>query len=96
MAKGYWLATYRSVSDPEALARYAKRATPIIESNGGRILARGIPARVYEAAEAQRTVLIEFDSVGAAISAYEDPAYQEARAILAGAAEREIRIIEGA
>jgi len=93
MSKGYWIATYRSVSDADALARYAKLATPIFEVHGGRILARGIPARVYEAGEAQRCVLIEFPSVAAAIS--ESPDYQKVRSILEGAAEREIRISEG-
>ena len=95
MTKGYWIATYRSVSDPEALARYAKLATPIFEAHGGRFLARGNPARVYEAAGAQRCVIIEFPSVGAAISMYESPEYREVRSILTGAAEREIRIVEG-
>jgi uncharacterized protein (DUF1330 family) len=95
MAKGYWIATYRSVSDPDALARYAGPATKIIKEHGGRILARGIPARTYEAAESQRCVVIEFDSVDAAISAYESAAYQEVRAILEGAVEREVRIVEG-
>jgi uncharacterized protein (DUF1330 family) len=95
MAKGYWIATYRSVSDPQALARYAKLATPIFEAHGGRFLARGSPARVYEAAEAQRCVVIEFPSVAAAISMYESPEYREARSVLKGAAEREIRIVEG-
>jgi uncharacterized protein (DUF1330 family) len=95
MAKGYWIATYRSVSDPDALSRYAKLATPIFEAHGGRFLARGTPARVYEAAEAQRCVIIEFPSVGAAISTYESPEYREVRSILEGAAEREIRIVEG-
>ena len=95
MAKGYWIATYRSVSDPDALARYAKLATPIIEAHGGRILARGIPTRAYEAGEAQRSVVIEFPNVDAAISAYESPEYEKVRSILNGAAEREIRIVEG-
>jgi len=95
MAKGYWIATYRSVSDPDALARYAKLATPIIEAHGGRILARGIPTRAYEAGEAQRCVVIEFPNVDAAISAYESPEYEKVRSILNGAAEREIRIVEG-
>jgi uncharacterized protein (DUF1330 family) len=95
MAKGYWIATYRSVSDPEALAKYAKLATPIIEANGGRILARGLPARAYEAGQAQRCVLIEFVSAAAATAAYESPAYQEILPILKGAVEREIRIVEG-
>jgi uncharacterized protein (DUF1330 family) len=94
MAKGYWIATYRSISDPEALARYAKLATPIFTAHGGRFLARGSPARVYESADAQRCVVIEFPSVAAAIDMYESPEYREARSILKGSAEREIRIIE--
>ncbi|HTY42398.1 MAG TPA: DUF1330 domain-containing protein [Thermoanaerobaculia bacterium] len=96
MARGYWVTTYRSVSNPTALARYAERATPVILRNGGRILARGIPARCYEAAEAQRCVVIEFDSFDAAVAAYEDPAYQEIAVTLQGAAVREVRVMEGA
>ena len=95
MAKGYWIASYRSVADPEALARYAQLAGPLIESRGGRILARGLPVRVYESGVAQRLVIVEFDSVAAAIATYESPAYQELCAILQGAVERDLRIVEG-
>ena len=95
MAKGYWIATYRSVSNPEAFARYGQRAPDVIASHGGRILARGLPARIYEGALPQRCVLIEFDSVAAAVAAYDSADYREVRAILEGAVEREIRIIEG-
>jgi uncharacterized protein (DUF1330 family) len=95
MAKAYWLAAYRSVSKPEALAAYAKLAGPAIIAAGGRILARGVPAHVYEAGIEQRTVVIEFDSVAHAMAAHDSPAYQAALAQLAGGAERDIRIIEG-
>jgi uncharacterized protein (DUF1330 family) len=95
MPKGYWIATYRSVSNPDALARYAKLAGPLLESRGGKILARGLPARVYESGEAQRCVVVEFASVEAAIATYESAAYQEVCAILEGAAERDIRIVGG-
>jgi hypothetical protein len=30
MPKAYWVATYRSVSDPDALAAYAKLSVPAI------------------------------------------------------------------
>ena len=30
MAKGYWIATYFSISNPDALAEYAKLAGPAI------------------------------------------------------------------
>ena len=95
MAKAYWVATYRSVSDPEALAAYARLAGPAITAAGGRILVRGMPAQVYEAGLRQRTVVIEFDSVAQAQAAHDSPAYQEALALRAGTAERDIRILEG-
>ena len=95
MAKAYWVATYRSISNPDALAAYAKLAGPAIAAGGGRMLARGVPAQVYEAGLQQRTVLIEFDSVEAARAAHDSPAYQEALAALAGGADRDIRIVEG-
>lgn len=96
MAKAYWIATYRSVSKPDALTAYAKLSGPAITAAGGRILARGLPAMVYEAGLEQRTVVIEFDSVEHAKAAHDSPAYQEALAVLAGGAERDIRIVEGA
>jgi uncharacterized protein (DUF1330 family) len=95
MAKAYWVATYRSVSNPDALAAYAKLAGPAIAAAGGRFLARGMPAQVYEAGLQQRTVLIEFDNVEAARAAHDSPAYREALGALAGGADREIRIVEG-
>ena len=95
MAKGYWITFYRSISDPAALAAYAKLAGPAIAAGGGRMLARGMPAQVYEAGIQQRTVLLEFDSVEAARAAHDSPAYQEAMAVLANGADRDIRIVEG-
>ena len=85
-----------SVSDPDALAAYAKLSGPAITAAGGRILARGLPAHVYEAGLQQRTVVIEFDSVDQARAAHDSAAYQEALAVLGRGAERDIRIMEGA
>lgn len=95
MAKAYWVATYRSVSDPAALAAYAKLGGAAIVAAGGRILVRGTPAHTYEAGLTQRTVVIEFDSVEQARAAHDSAAYQEALAALGGGAERDIRIVEG-
>ncbi len=96
MAKGYWIAFYRSVKNPDALATYAKLAAPAIQSHGGRFLARGMPSQVYEAGLNQRTVVIEFDSVQQAVAAHDSPGYQEALKALHGAVERDMRIVEGA
>ena len=95
MAKAYWIATYRSVHDPEALAAYAKLAAPALQKAGGRFLARGTPAKVYESGLSQRTVLIEFDSVARAIAAHDSPLYQEALRVLGKGVDRDMRIVEG-
>jgi uncharacterized protein (DUF1330 family) len=95
MAKAYWIAAYRSVRDPQALAAYAKLALPALESAGGRFLVRGMPARVYEGGLEERTVLIEFASVAQAIAAHDSPAYREALRALGNGAERDMRIVEG-
>lgn len=96
MAKAYWVATYRSVSNPDALAAYARLSGAAVTKAGGRILVRGLPAHVYEAGLHQRTVVIEFDSVEQAKAAHDSPDYQEALAALGDGAERDIRIVEGA
>jgi uncharacterized protein (DUF1330 family) len=95
MAKGYWVATYRAVKNPDALAEYAKLAAPAIAAGGGKFLARGMPAKVYEAGVSQRVVVIEFPSVAAATATHDSPGYQAALKALAGGVDREIRIVEG-
>ena len=97
MAKAYWIATYRSVSNPEALAAYAKLALPAIQAGGGKFIARGLPVATREAGLTQRTVVVEFDSVEQALAAYDSPAYKEALAVLGpNSAERDIRVLEAA
>jgi len=95
MAKGYWICFYRSISNPDKIAEYAKLAGPAIQGGGGRFLGRGNPSKTYEAGKSLRTVVIEFDSVEQATKTFESPAYQAACHVLDGAAERDIRIIEG-
>ncbi|MBM7519767.1 DUF1330 domain-containing protein [Nocardioides nitrophenolicus] len=92
----YWISSYRAVTDPEKMAAYAALAAPALTAAGGRFLARGLPERVYEAGLQERSVLIEFDSVEAAVAAHDTPAYQEALAALGDGAERDIRIVPGA
>jgi len=95
MAKAYWISSYRSISNPTALAEYAKLAGPAIAAGGGRFLARGMPSKTYEAGLEQRTVLIEFDSVAAAMATHDSPGYKAALHALGDGAERDIRIVEG-
>ncbi len=94
MPGAYWVMTFRSVSDPAGLARYAAASLPVIRAHGGRVLAAGVPAYTYEAGLHERVAIVEFSSLGAANDAYRSPEYQAAVRHLAGAAERDVRIVE--
>ena len=95
MAKAYWVATYRAIHDQEKFAAYAKLAGPAIQAAGGRFIARGNAAQVYEGAVPGRVVISEFPSVAHAIAAHDSPAYGEALRVLGDAVDRELRIVEG-
>lgn len=96
MAKAYWINAFRSVSDPEKLNAYIKLAGPAMRAAGGRFLARGQPAHAFEQGALERLTVIEFDSVEAAVAAYESEAYQAALLVLGDGAVRDLRIIEAA
>jgi uncharacterized protein (DUF1330 family) len=95
MAKAYWVVTYRSIKNPDALAAYAKLASPAVQAAGGRFLARGNPAKTYEGGINQRVVVIEFDSLAQALSVHDSAEYQAAMKALGDSVERDIRVVEG-
>ena len=95
MAKAYWIACYREISDPAKLAAYARLAGPAVEAGGGRFLARAVAAQAYEDGKVDRTVLIEFESVDQAVAVHDGAAYQAALALLKGGAVRDLRIVQG-
>ncbi len=86
---------YHAVKDPAALDAYARVSGPALQAAGGRIMVRGMPSQIYDAGLHQRTVVLEFDSVAAAIAAHDSPAYQAALDLLGDAVVRDIRIVEG-
>ena len=96
MKRGYWVVSYRSISDEAAIKRYGSLAVPAIEAGGGKTLVRTAEAvEPREAALKQRTVVIEFESFESAIATYHSDAYQAALKALGSAAERDFRIVEG-
>jgi uncharacterized protein (DUF1330 family) len=95
MPKGYWVVCYRSISNPDVVSEYGKLAASALTAHGARYLVRGAPTKTYEAGLNQRTVVIEFDSVEAAIAAHDSPGYQAAMKVLNNAAERDLRILRG-
>jgi len=95
MPKGYWVTCYRSISDPQKLAAYAKLAPLATAPFGCRYLARTTASAAFEAGQKERIVISEFPSVEKAIAAYESPAYKDALTALGNGAVRDIRIVEG-
>ena len=76
MSKAYWISTYQKINNPDKLAAYAALAGPAIIAGGGKFIVRGMPVKTYEAGVNERTVVIEFDSVDAAIATHDSPAMQ--------------------
>jgi uncharacterized protein (DUF1330 family) len=92
----YWITTYQAVHDPAKVAAYAELAGPALRAAGGTFLVRGMPEATFEKGEATRTIVVEFDSVEAAVAAHESEAYQEALRALDGGADRDMRVVPGA
>ena len=97
MKKGYWVVTYRAISDESTLNAYSALAVPAVQSFGGKFLTRGTSqVQAHEVGLAMRTVVVEYDSYEIAIKAHESPAYQKALQTLGSAVQRDFRIVEGA
>ena len=95
MPKGYMISAHRSEADPIKRAAYLELAGPAIEAAGGKILSKGARVVAKENGLAQQTVIIEFESLEAAVAAYESQEYQKALEALDGGSDRDIRLIEG-
>lgn len=95
MPKGYWISCYRSISNPDKLAAYAKLAAPAIQAGGGKFIVRGPADKAYEQGLKQRTVVIEFESLATAHAVHDGPGYQAALRELGDGVERDFRICEG-
>jgi uncharacterized protein (DUF1330 family) len=70
---------------------------PAINAAGGRFIVRGKPVKTMEAGMNERVVLVEFDSLDKALTAYDLPAYKEAlKALGTGSVERDMRVVQAA
>jgi uncharacterized protein (DUF1330 family) len=95
MAKGYWVAAYRSIHDASKLAAYGPLATAVVKAGGGKFLARGGDVVGFEAGLTQRTVVVEFPTFEQALAVYRSEAYQAALAVLGDGAVRDARVVAG-
>jgi len=85
-----------TVNDPIKLKEYQQVAPSIIESFGGKLLARGGEVASLEGpAENRRVVIIEFPSMEKAKRFYHSPAYTQAIKLRIGVADFELIAVEG-
>ena len=92
----YWIARSR-IHDPVEYKKYTDLVPGIIQKYGGKVLARGGKYQIMEGPETfHRFVVIEFDTMEAAVKCFESPEYREAAAFRrAGAGVVENVIVEG-
>lgn len=85
------------VTDPEQYDKYKLLTPAAIAEHGGKFIARGGEHEVLEgSADARRMVILEFPTMDDARAFYDSPAYTEARAVRAGAADMEMVLVPGA
>lgn len=76
MPKGYWNVA-GSINNPDGMGPYLKAVEPYLSKCGARFLCRELKTDVREGNPGHLTVIIEFESLTAAIAAYEAREYQE-------------------
>ena len=95
MSKGIWIAVYEKIENMETLKKYAAKATLAIGKYSGKFIVRGGKNITLEGNQSPRTVIVEFHTFEDAEKCYNCDEYQEALAVLKGAAKRNLQIIEG-
>ena len=94
MPKAYWIA-HVTVTDPDPYALYAEGATEAFRAHGAKVLARGGRIEGLEGESRPRNVIIEFESMEAALACYDSDEYQAAKRHREGAGDAQIMILEG-
>ncbi len=85
-----------TVTDPARYPDYTAKTPALIAKHGGRFVVRGGATTTLEGPEeARRIVVIEFPDRAAAQAFYDDPAYEDVRAIRWEAADSEMILVDG-
>jgi uncharacterized protein (DUF1330 family) len=91
----YVIATIQ-VTDPEAYPDYTKLSGPAIARYGGRFVVRGGPLEVLEGSlEADRVVVIGFDTKEQAMMWWNSPEYEAAKSLRRRASTGTFVLVEG-
>ena len=96
MAKAYWIATYRKINDPDALAAYAKLGVQRYGRLAGATWFEARPPKLWRQDWAYAQSLLSSTASRAPFRPTKSPEYQAARKLLGDTVVRDIRIVEGA
>jgi uncharacterized protein (DUF1330 family) len=94
MKKGYWMAMV-DITDPENYPRYIAANKAAFDKYGARFIVRGGEGEVFEGPAATRHVVIEFESLQAALDCYHSPEYQAALKLRQAYSTAHFAIVEG-
>lgn len=94
MPKTYWIARV-DVNDPITYQKYLDTARPAFDRHKCRFLVRGGAMQVLEGTGRARNVVIEFESMEAALSCYNSPEYTAARQYRAQSGVGDFILVEG-
>lgn len=92
--KGYWIVLGTAVTDQAAQEEYGRLWRPIAEKYQAKVNPSKVPPVLKESRNTARVIIVEFPTYEAAVSCYEDPAYQEAKKVANTAAQRDLLIIK--
>lgn len=93
--KGYWLVLTGKVADEKSQEAYAQLWKPISEKYSAKQRALSPGETLLETNGYSRALVVEFDSYEAAVSCYQEEAYQAAKAFAVKACQRELLILRG-
>jgi len=85
-----------AIHDPEGFKQYTALSAPAVHAAGGRYIVRGVRPEFLEGTtDAQRIVVVEFDTAAQARAFYHSAAYQAARQKRLSGAEFRMTLVEG-
>ena len=85
-----------NVTDPDRFAHYRAAVPGVVESFGGRYMARGAQVEVLEGShDGRRLVLFEFPSMDAIRRFWNSPEYAKVKPLRENAAEIDVWVVPG-
>ena len=94
MPKGYWIA-HAEIEDLDEYKKYQEANAYAFKKYGAKFLVRGGVQEIREGSSKSRTVVLEFDSLEAALECYESSEYQDAKKLRLSISNADLVIVSG-